>query len=214
MFNSVAFNNDIYVQYEIARIISKYNIKTFIETGTFKGNTTFFMADYVEKVISIEANKPFYDDVNSRNTKQNVDLKFGNSGELLENVLQEQPKDNILFYLDAHWYNYWPLKDELLIIAKYKKNNCIIVIDDFQVPDRSDIQYDGCGELVNNYEYIKDNLDLIYPDGYDYYYLNKFYRGGLNTGVGKIYIFPKKWDCSRFYEKNQINGINYSNLIL
>ena len=49
--------------------------------------------------------------------------------------------NNPMFYLDAHWYDYMPLPDELATIA----NQCqrgIIIIDDFLIPDHPEYLYD------------------------------------------------------------------------
>lgn len=41
-----------------------------------------------------------------------------------------------MFYLDAHWGKYWPLRDELQQIRRLER--FVVVIDDFFVPGKSD----------------------------------------------------------------------------
>ena len=61
-------------------------------------------------------------------------VKFLNS--LLSAEMGRNPSDHrYLFFLDAHWGKYWPLRDELKVIRKL--NKYLIVIDDFMVPGKS-----------------------------------------------------------------------------
>lgn len=46
-----------------------------------------------------------------------------------------------MFYLDAHWYDYMPLPDELAAIASQCQRG-VIVIDDFLIPEQPKYLYD------------------------------------------------------------------------
>jgi hypothetical protein len=72
-----------------------------------------------------------------------------------ENKLGPRP----LFYLDAHWQSYWPLRDELKHIGA-SGLPATIVIDDFEVPGQPQFGFDvdGGGEIT---EGLKCNLDYI-----------------------------------------------------
>jgi hypothetical protein len=49
-----------------------------------------------------------------------------------------------LFYLDAHWLDHLPLRDEIeLIVANF--SSAAIVIDDFEVPDDPGYGFDNYG---------------------------------------------------------------------
>jgi hypothetical protein len=207
MCDNGAFNNDRYVQQEIVGLVNKYKINNFIESGTFRGQTTFFMAKYVNIVISVEIQKNLYLETSKKNIYNNVLLINGNSVEEFDKIMPEIKNDNNLFYLDAHWF-YWPLLDELNIISKYCKDKAIIVIDDFQVPGRDYIKYDTYGGIKNNFQYIQKSLDNIYPNGYVYYYNDKVEN--IDANSGRIYILPKKLDDKSLYYTE--NGINYSNI--
>ena len=50
-----------------------------------------------------------------------------------------------LFYLDAHWENHLPLKDELQIIFEHAQQ-FLILIDDFCVPHDAGYGYDNYGD--------------------------------------------------------------------
>jgi hypothetical protein len=80
-------------------------------------------------------------------------------GEMLE---ARQLGDRPLFYLDAHWYDYWPLCDEIRLISNHL-HEAIIIIDDFEVPGRNDCSFDVYkSDSDPNVEY-RCGLPLIQP---------------------------------------------------
>lgn len=195
MNGNFAFNHDLVVQSEIKKIIEWFNITQVIETGTYIGYSTSFFSDYGCDVQTIEINKQFYDTaVNNLKIRSNVKCHLGSSEELLPSILESLPKKLTLFYLDAHWEDNWPLLKEIEIIGKYFKDNNIIVIDDFYVPNRK-LQYDMYKGIKNDMDMIKDVLPYAYSD-YVYYYNDRSdNKSNLYMkdcyGVGKIYLFPK-----------------------
>ena len=94
----------------------------------------------------------------------------------------------VLFYLDAHWHDNWPILSELKIIGEYFYDKAIIVIDDFYVPNR-DFKCDSYKNQKLSFNYIKNNLDLCYSD-YSYYYNNNPHMVTDKKPSGKIYIIP------------------------
>ena len=124
-----AFNCDLIVQEEIQKIITTFNIKYVIETGTNVGYTTEFFSVNGCDVSSIEINKKFYD-IAKESLKEfsNIHLYLGDSKDVLPQILQSLPNELTLVYLDAHWEKEWPLLSEIEIIGKYRYNNCIIVM--------------------------------------------------------------------------------------
>ena len=76
--------------------------------------------------------------------------------------LTQEPIDRAvptLFYLDAHWHEYLPLRDELEI-ALGQFANAVVLIDDFQVPDDPGYGFDdyGPGKTLN-LEYLAHGED-------------------------------------------------------
>jgi hypothetical protein len=191
-----AFNSDPQVENEILKLKKLFNVETVIETGTYIGETTKFFCENFKDVYGIEISENYY--TKTKDTcieKNNLNLILNSSTNFLNDNLLEIGKDKevILFYLDAHWDNYWPLKDEIDAISKNYFNRAIIVIDDFYVPNR-DFQFDTYNDNVCNYDYIKNNIENCY-DGFQYYFLNKTQRNlpirnGNIGGVGKIFIIP------------------------
>jgi len=212
----MAFNRDPLIQKEIERIIKEFNIEYAVETGTYKGATTSFLANLVKKVYSVEITpNRFRETRKDLKSISNIELFLDSSPIFLEKLLPTllptlSTDKPILFYLDAHWHDYWPLLDELKVIGKYMNNKAIIVIDDFKVPNRS-FAFDSYKDTINNFEYIEESLKSCY-DSYVYYYNNRRTDYGKARHVGKIYIFPTQYNelVKKFY--NTENNINYSNI--
>lgn len=79
-----------------------FKIPTFIETGTYHGGTAGQMADHFDRVITIEAHKPYYEIAQKAlGKRKNVELLFGNSKDVLPDVLNNVAGP-VLFWLDAH----------------------------------------------------------------------------------------------------------------
>ena len=77
--------------------------------------------------------------------KVNVKLYLDSSVPFLKDRVGRTTRDTRqLFYLDAHWENYLPLREELeLIFETYR--NAIVVIDDFNVEDDPGYGFDSYG---------------------------------------------------------------------
>lgn len=145
-----------------------YGLNTFIETGTYAGNTAVWASKYFKKVYTIEASKTIYSDTRKRH-KNIVNIKFilGKSEKEIKKIIGNENlhKDKpLLFWLDAHFSsggtygksNECPLKNEIKAINLYK-NKSYIIIDDarlFLSPPYK--PYD-----VNQWPNIKEIIDLL-----------------------------------------------------
>jgi hypothetical protein len=110
---------------------------TFVETGTYRGETAIWAAKTFTRVVTIEQAQSFYDAAKVRLAPlKNVEVRFGNSRTELSR-LAESLSGPVVFWLDAHWSggetygqgDECPLLDELAVIAK-RPNADIILIDD------------------------------------------------------------------------------------
>lgn len=191
----------------ICKIIDEYNITQFVETGTFMGHTTQFIADHYPnmKIFTVEVNETYYRNVLNKFQKySNIKINLGSSDEFLKNF--DNSKIPTLYYLDAHWYESNPLNNELINIQNKSEGNDIIIIDDFKVPNRS-LSYDPVSAIEDiDMDYIKNCLD--------WNKWNFFYKDcGINdvNATGQIYIIGKQFDINKIPIKIE-NNIWYSDI--
>lgn len=156
---------------EIAReIMELCGIGCVIETGTFLGSTTEWFAQFAVPVISVEIMDRNYGYARERlKGLANVALRHANSVDVLGELAREGHDRALptLFYLDAHWYEHLPLREELeIIFGNFDK--AVILVDDFQVPDDPGYGYDDYGHgKALTLDYLKEvrmpPLQLYFP---------------------------------------------------
>jgi hypothetical protein len=130
------------------QIIVNLKIKRIIETGTYRGTTTEWFSQFRIPVETVEISDRYFvfSKVRLANRK-NVTVFRGSSIEFLKTRMSgatSDPNDPVLFYLDAHWNDYLPLREELELIFACCRNP-IVLIDDFKVPDDPGYGYDNYG---------------------------------------------------------------------
>lgn len=116
------------------------DINIVIETGTFEGYTTKFFANHFEEVHSIEkfVNNNSYSSDNLllfhekiKKDFKNVNFHYGDSEEVLKEILKSINDKPCVILLDAHNGSSTPIKKELISIKNNLKNKkSIIMIDD------------------------------------------------------------------------------------
>ena len=91
----------------------------------------------------------------------------------MENICEElKGRNDIIFFLDAHWGPNSPLLTELDIIFKYELT-CPIIIHDFFVPDENNnakFGYDEPNGVKLDINFVKNHMDKIFDNSYDVYY--------------------------------------------
>ena len=143
-----AFNGQLGRQNIFLQIVENTHPIEIIETGTFQGTTTEFLTENSSANIStIESHRRIYGFSKMRFLfNPRVKTYFGDSRLLLKRILNKAiDKEKIQFvYLDAHWNEDLPLKEELDIVFQLIPN-CVVMIDDFKVPDDEGYGYDDYG---------------------------------------------------------------------
>jgi hypothetical protein len=139
-----------------------------VETGTFRGTTTEYFAQFAVPVYSVEAEPRFHFFAACRfRESKHVHLALGDSRFFLDRLAADPtvPKSNVFFYLDAHWNADLPLAQEIgTIFANWQQ--AMIMVDDFEVPGDS-YAYDDYGPgAALNAEYL-DRLNRT--DMYRFY---------------------------------------------
>lgn len=119
--------------------ITKYDLKVFVETGTYLGITLRSIADLESvKCISIELSEKLYKmALDQFRSYKNVSLIQGDSGEKINDVLKmlDEPA---LFWLDGHYSEgitsstdvHSPISAELDAILAHHIDQHVILIDD------------------------------------------------------------------------------------
>jgi hypothetical protein len=113
----------------------KYN--TFIETGTYLGETTFAMEPLFQKIVTIEVKDEIYNHTKSQYSGDKIEFLLGDSSNVLNYILPTINTDSI-FFLDGHYSSGntgkgakdCPLIEELSSINVLFKKQGIIIIDD------------------------------------------------------------------------------------
>jgi predicted O-methyltransferase YrrM len=174
-----AFHNDSILQEFLLSAIDFFKVTTFFETGTFRGDSIIWLANRTEKIrlISCESEAYFYKRALKRLSTGGLDTRIRLMNKSSPTAIRECFQSGILqepvlFWLDAHWNEYWPLADELREILRWCKKS-ILLIDDFKVPNDPQMQYDVYDGQENSLEYISPLLhgnspnlqfDLIFPN--------------------------------------------------
>lgn len=183
--NDKGFEGDEILAMKFQEIIKRLGIETVIETGTYKGATTARLSKMVSQVITIESNLDYAPEINERlKDRQNVTIRWGSSVDELGNAINESGRENILFFLDAHWKG-TPLLRELEII-KNKGLKPVISIHDFKVPNHPELGFDSYNRQDYEWEWIKASIEAIYGNHYKIEYNSE----AIGAKRGCIFIYP------------------------
>jgi hypothetical protein len=172
--------------FDITQIRNKFNINTFIETGTLWGaGVDYALASGFERIISIEINETLANSAKNKYINEpRVTIIQGNSSLVLVDILKNI-KEPVLFWLDAHFpgadanlaaykteldaAENVPLEAELNIISQrlYKD---IIICDDLwlyeDVPQSTWGSFnDHCkryGHNVTREDLVKDGMPAVF----------------------------------------------------
>jgi predicted O-methyltransferase YrrM len=131
-------------------IVAKCSPVIIVETGTYLGTTTEYLAATQLPIYSVEHDRRAYAFAKTRLwRRRNVHLKQGDSREALrawfDGPLHSHSGGPMLIYLDAHWGSDLPLSEELVVIFDHC-SNAIVMIDDFRVPFDNGYGYDDYGD--------------------------------------------------------------------
>jgi len=125
--------------------LSKFITDTFIETGTYHGETSIIASNLgFKQIISIELQPHLLSIASNLYKGYNIQFYLGDSPTILEQILPSIDT-KITFWLDAHMddcniipyvtpnIRKCPLLEELKIISQSKRNDHIILIDDIRL---------------------------------------------------------------------------------
>jgi hypothetical protein len=188
-----------------------FSVDIFVETGTFKGETTIWASGAFKEVYTIENSRELFDSTSRSLLKySNIHPLYGNSALQLNKVVPEI-KQPALFWLDAHWCggntygneDPCPLLDEIRII-KQSGYNHIIMIDDARFflkppprPQNSDL-WPGLKEILgslnrdeNYFTFVSEDVMVALPESgrkalqsyFDEIHRTEFPGGGIMSNI-------------------------------
>ncbi len=132
-----AFNGQFSKHRIFEDLRTAFSFHAYVETGAHLGFTTQFLSHFGRPVYAVEIDPEFHRRASELLCREpEVHLVLGDSVEFLEHVTTDIIKttDLVLFYLDAHWRETLPLREELKIIAT-RHPRSVVMIDDFRVED-------------------------------------------------------------------------------
>jgi hypothetical protein len=145
-FNAQRHRKKVFVD-----LLGAFNFAEIVETGTFVGDTTGYLATTAPaRVFTCETSPTFLSLARSRlNGLPHIRFTLGDSRQFLRSLFADELaparlSNPVFFYLDAHWEDDLPLADEIGIIAQNLKEY-VIMVDDFQVPGDPGYGWDDYG---------------------------------------------------------------------
>ena len=151
----------------VLQLMHKYNIDSFIETGTYMGQTAIWASSHFKRVVTFEAAEVIYNTFIEKNQTIPINLHayLGDSATLI----REQIKGNSIYYLDAHYsvstsFNSYPLLEEIRQINKTSFDD-FIIIDDvrFVLSKWNGERYCTLSEILKELDY-KDRYTVVIDD--------------------------------------------------
>lgn len=140
------FNGQCFRQLMYLDLVYFCNFETIVETGTYRGSTTQFLAQNSgpAPVYSCEYSARAFEFAKWRlRNLRSVNLFNMDSREFIRD-LKISRQSTTFVYLDAHWGADLPLQEEVeLVVGNFK--NFVIMIDDFEVPNDAGYGYDDYG---------------------------------------------------------------------
>ena len=145
--NTIGPDNHFYKRNRIFKIQRTNKYDVMLETGTFYGQMVSANVGYFSKIISIEIYKPlFVANNNYYSNYKNVDIIYGDSAQMLSEIMPVLLEKSVLFWLDGHYSGHGtgmgalssPILDEIGIILKYCPTKFCIIIDDLRLFNNTD----------------------------------------------------------------------------
>ena len=168
------------------------DFKTFIETGTYLGQTVFSNSVYFDNLYTVEINKNAYERCKKEAVKRNIkNVQFflGDSALMLKSMIKTAGEKSKIYFLDGHVTDNnsgftgkgildCPLLEELKQISTLDNSNSVIIIDDTRLlgQNRSKKTANADWSQIN----LNSILDSINKDRIKKWYFTEGAKGTKN----------------------------------
>ena len=159
-WSDLPFNGQLRRTDKILTLLEQFAPTIVIETGTYLGITTDFLASVTNaRIFTIEVQQSHASlaaiRFHNSGTSQSIELHVGDSAREVPEILSElnSRRELIFAYLDAHWDETLPLMAELDAFEKVV-GPCVLVIDDFEIPNQPGYGFDQYGDFRVSIELI------------------------------------------------------------
>lgn len=87
----------------VTELKKSLSLTHFVETGTFEGDTIEHVKSLFDRFISIELSREYYEKSENRfNNDYNIEILFGDSKNILPEIIKRVKNNSVLYWLDAH----------------------------------------------------------------------------------------------------------------
>jgi hypothetical protein len=126
---------------QLRALAHKTQAKTFVETGTFLGNTTRRLSGSFNRIVTIELDDDLFRQASAYlKPYKNVECLKGDASKLLPQVMQRSDVTEAVIFLDGHFSGgvtahgdvAEPACEEIETLGKFKQKVSGIVVDDFR----------------------------------------------------------------------------------
>ena len=161
LIDPTTFNGQFSKHAIFSALRERLSFDAYVETGTYLGNTTLFLASCGKPVYTVESNPEYYTKASALLSGHPLVHRFlDDSPRFLQQLLSDAiaPRDLVFFYLDAHWYAPLPLGEEIRLIAAQHPHG-VVMIDDMKVEGDPGYGFDSNGEQEEiSLAYLKEAL--------------------------------------------------------
>ena len=113
-------------------------VSTFVETGTFKGETTRSVVPFFDQIYTVELSPELMETTGAKLSEfDNVQMIHGSSPQVLSSLQSKLADKSVVYWLDAHWCgattagkdNECPLLHEINALGQLNDQS-VVLIDD------------------------------------------------------------------------------------
>jgi hypothetical protein len=156
-----ALNGQRFRQEMFRSLLQELQPDVVVESGTYRGATTQFLWHVSGRPVYTVEKDPTLARLVARRFRDVADIRVikSDSRKALQGLRENSsfPKSRVFFYLDAHWEDDLPLREEVAIITGGWTDS-LILIDDFKVPDDLGYGFDTYAGTQLSIEYLGDTV--------------------------------------------------------